>query len=444
MFERYLDKSGFVEIPFTKGFYLITQSGEIRDTFGNEVLIERDEEGDAVVKLCLWDGGRSYKVHLLVAFTFKPIQIPVALWKKLSVMFADGNRRNIHPKNLVWKFPIGLESNRYPGYAFIPCFTRYVISRFGDVIDTVTGTKRKFFQSQGYFCVGLRPDVGKTKVHSRHRLLCSAWKEYPANVDKLDVNHINGIKGSDDLDNLEWATRKRNCDHAYSTGLRTDNVQILTRNVLTGEIKEYYSFGDCARQLGGDDEGYRARCDSRGQWLYPGYLQFKRKDDPTEWKMVDDPIIELRGRGFPTPIIVKDVLTEKVDSFETVSDAAKETGLNNASIAFYLQKKKSFKPLLNYVFKFKEDGTPWPEYTSDELEVIKQCTEKKRHLKSPGYRVIEKDTGKVSIYAFPDDVKRDYGFESWITLRIANGQEHEKVKIEFVFKSHLEYSMSSQ
>ena len=440
MFERYLDKIGFVEIPFTKGFYQITLTGEIKNTFGDVISSFTDSEGDKVVKLCLWDGDRFYKVHMLVAFTFKPIHIPPEHWCKLSVLFADGNRLNVHPKNLVWKFPVGLESTQWPGFAYIPCYTRYVISKEGVLIDTFTGQTKTFFRSQGYFQSSAKPDIGETKCVSRHRALCSAWKDYPVNVDKLDVNHINGIRGSDDLDNLEWATRKRNCVHAYSTGLRRDNVPILARNVLTGEITEYYSCGDCARQLGGNEESYRDRCKTRGQVLYRGYLQYKRSDDPTPWKEVKDAIKELRERGFPTPIVAKDVLTGNVETFKTTMDAGRALGLVNSTISFYLSKKKSPKPILNYVFKFENDDTPWPEYSSEELELIRQSAEQHRPMKSPGYRVTEKDTGKVSLYAFADGIKRDYGIESWTVLWIVHGKEHQKVKIEFVFKTHLEYS----
>jgi len=55
------------------------------------------------------------------------------------------------------------------------------------------------------------------KAYFVHRLVAKAYLAKP--FDKEVVNHINGIKDDNCVENLEWCTRSYNSKHAYDIGL---------------------------------------------------------------------------------------------------------------------------------------------------------------------------------------------------------------------------------
>lgn len=67
----------------------------------------------------------------------------------------------------------------------------------------------------GYMAVGLSGK--RSKTHRIHRLLAMTFIPNPEN--KKTVNHINGIKADNRLENLEWATYLENNKHARRMGL---------------------------------------------------------------------------------------------------------------------------------------------------------------------------------------------------------------------------------
>lgn len=112
----------------------------------------------------------------------------------------------------------------------------------------LTGRKDK----DGYFIVSL--PCGKSyRNHRVHRLVATAFIPNPCNLPQ--VNHKNGIKHDNRVENLEWITNKGNLYHAHHVLYKEEHKYYNERPVaqydtLGNVVKEYKSASMAARELG--------------------------------------------------------------------------------------------------------------------------------------------------------------------------------------------------
>jgi hypothetical protein len=75
---------------------------------------------------------------------------------------------------------------------------------------------------------------GKRQAWLLHRLIATIFLPNPDNLSQ--VNHIDGNKDNNRVENLEWCTAKHNLDHARETGLNDPVGESNGRAILTEEI----------------------------------------------------------------------------------------------------------------------------------------------------------------------------------------------------------------
>lgn len=99
-----------------------------------------------------------------------------------------------------------------PGYEGL-----YKVSSYGRIKRN--GRLKTFRVDRGgYYTVWLSKE-SEQKNYKVHRLVAQAFIPNPQN--KLTVNHIDGNKQNNFVENLEWATHSENIIHANKMGLRT-------------------------------------------------------------------------------------------------------------------------------------------------------------------------------------------------------------------------------
>lgn len=95
----------------------------------------------------------------------------------------------------------------------------YLINKNGDVFSTKGKAIKKLktvINNSGYTRIHFTIN-GKTVMRTVHRLVAETFIPNPKN--KTQVNHINGNKLDNRVENLEWVTASENLKHAFKNGL---------------------------------------------------------------------------------------------------------------------------------------------------------------------------------------------------------------------------------
>jgi len=130
-------------------------------------------------------------------------------------------------------------------------YPNYVIRSDGEIIGhLITKNPRAlkpWIDKDGYRRVHLTNKDGR-KGFSVSALVLLAFVKKPSKLHT--VNHINGVKTDDRLENLEWSTRQEQIDHAFALGLKTGYEQGKLKPDDVRSIKRALACGETQKALG--------------------------------------------------------------------------------------------------------------------------------------------------------------------------------------------------
>lgn len=193
-----------------------------------------------------------YEVRFVVACAFLGADIHARPKPKFA--HRDNDASNCRVSNLeilsaasldgeIWKPIEGFETayhisnlGRVKRVAHVDVYTRKdsnkKVNRY--VADKIIKTR----ESEEYYEINLRYQ-NKSEFRRVHRMVATAFLPNPDNLP--EVNHINGNKHDNRVENLEWCTSRENVQHSIKTGLRksrkhVDGTRKQIRCVETGQV----------------------------------------------------------------------------------------------------------------------------------------------------------------------------------------------------------------
>lgn len=226
--------------------------------------------------------------------------------------------------------------------------TNYSISDVGEVKNDTTGYILKPAIQQGYAHVTLYINK-KGKRVKIHRLVATAFIPNPNN--KPYVNHIDGIRSNNNVENLEWVTASENTQHAVDTGLfLPTREKSVTQFSLNGEkIATYPSTMEAGRMTNSSPEKIVICC------------QRKRKThNGFQWRYTNEAGEKIQPEQVPKttarPVAQIDPITNQViATYPSITSAAKAVNGSSGAITNIINKTKQTKTHKGFGWILVED-----------------------------------------------------------------------------------------
>lgn len=190
----------------------------------------------------------------------------------------------------------------------IPGFEEWEVDTEGVIYTPEGEVQETFINPGGYEVVSLHNKETKESILNGVHVIVARTFIPEYNSNQTQVNHKNGKKTRNNVDNLEWVTPKENTRHAIEVlgfdKAGTNNVnarKVIARDKKTGELKyQFDTLIDAAKFLATENQNPRRIQNCIWQVLQKRYG--KKSYRGYTWEYADDKIVN----GPPK----KDVLVE--------------------------------------------------------------------------------------------------------------------------------------
>lgn len=199
----------------------------------------------------------------------------------------------------IWKDVVEWEGfYQVSNFGRVRTVPRVCIGKDGREMTVRSVIKKTYIGKRGYYAVNLQAN-GRHKVAYIHRLIMDAF--VPNTENKPCIDHIDGNKLNNSIDNLRYATYKENINNPNTAGknwrqeIREQSIKkILTKRIERGQkfapmtvyayfpngrlFRSFYSMGEAGRFIGREPKIIQQALERKDK-IVGGYIWSKEKQD---------------------------------------------------------------------------------------------------------------------------------------------------------------------
>lgn len=201
--------------------------------------------------------------------------------------------------------------------------TNYSVSSFGEVKNNKTNRKLKLQNQNGYLHCTISVE-GAAKRCRVHRLVAQAF--IPNKDNRPYVNHIDGNRTHNSVDNLEWVTAQENAQHSVEQGLRQKGRnRAVIQYTMDGErLLTFQSITEAAKETNSKATKITLCCQRK-----------RRSTNDYQWRYADDKqdVVRIEKKWFSGKKVAQyDKDWNFIAEYPSYSEAARQVKGNSGSI----------------------------------------------------------------------------------------------------------------